>query len=55
MAILFMSPSCDIGSTASRPYQPLVGDGIPGPARRSPDCEDARERLARPEEENGHL
>jgi hypothetical protein len=46
MAVLFMSASFDIDGTASCPYQPLIGDGIPGPARRSPDCENARERLA---------
>jgi hypothetical protein len=44
MAVLFMSPSFDIGGTASRPYQPLVAGRIPDRLLCSPDCENARER-----------
>ena len=55
IAVPFMSASFDIGGTASRPCQPFIGDGIPPRALRSPDCENERERLPRPEEEKGRL
>jgi len=47
MAVLFMSPSFDIGDTASRSYQPLITGGIPRRALRSPDCENGWERSVR--------